>query len=869
MLRQYQEIKARHPDKILFFRVGDFYEMFFDDAKEAAQILQITLTSRAGSPLAGVPYHALNHYLYKLVRAGKKVAICEQMEDPSQAKGLVRRDIVSVVTPSTVLDEGYANLSENNFLCSLWGNPKELSLAFADLATGELFVLPSAWFGQGSDRLRLLQDELVRFQPSEILHNEGLAAAPDLAREIAQFRVPVEPYPDRWFDVASSPGDEAAIAKAVPESDSAARKAVNGAFRYLLDTQGGAKEGRTVDLRAALANVRVLERRGYVEMDDFTIRNLELVKNMRDGSHDGTLLSALDRTLTPMGGRLLKNALLLPLFDLGRIRERQNAVEAFYDDSLLLENARTVLREVSDLERLGSRLALRRVIPRDLVSLANSLSRAFDLKVGVQAASALAAVADGIEPLPELPRLLLSAVEPEPPSVFEGGVIRPGFHGELDTLRSLVRDSREVIMKLQAEEREKTGIDSLKIKYNNIFGYFIEISKANSKKVPERYVRKQSLVNAERFTLPELEELESRIAVAGEKLSQLEEEIFRSLVEQAAEKLPSIQRTASSVAWIDFYAALGLAAQEGRYVKPQIHDGDEWQVEGGRHPVVERSIGHDLFVSNDTNLDADENRIIILTGPNMAGKSTWLRQNALFAVMAQAGSFIPAKSARLGLVDRIFTRIGASDDLAQGRSTFMVEMQEAANILRNVTSKSLIIMDELGRGTSTFDGLSIAWAVVEYLYERPESSGKTLFATHYHELTKLGENRGIRNLSMAVREYREDLVFLRKVIDGPADRSYGIFVAKLAGIPEAVLERAKRVLDVLETGGEDARDRVETAFRRDYRKKPAKNASEMELFAEANPGKAVAERVMNLDIDKMTPLEALTFLAELKKQIRN
>lgn len=873
MVRQYQAIKSRHRDKILLFRLGDFYEMFDADARTAAGVLHIALTSRNEIPMCGFPFHAAGQYIRKLLDAGLKIAVCEQLDlRPSQAKGIVKRDIVSVITPGTVTDEALQPRPQNNFFCSLFVSKNGSAVSFFDVATGDLDVV-SLPGGDSGGLIRALRDDLARYQPSELVVNEGIRGLPGLPEEIGRIGIPADTFPDWYFTdefLKSRSGENnLPVPEGVRENQNAYHSLM-GAFHYALDTQGVAVPDFVGKLAAVAGRVNLVRRDATVLMDDFTIRNLELTRNMRDGSRKFTLLDTVDATVTSMGGRMLHRWIVQPLADLARLRERQNAVEAFYDDTIRTARVRGILEKIGDIERLATRISLRKAIPRELPALSESLKNAAELKKALAGTADLAALAESIEVPDDVIGLIDRAIRPEPPSVFEGDVIREGYNPDLDALRRVLHEGKDWILRLQDEERRRTGIASLKVKFNNVFGYFIEISKANLDAVPPHYVRKQSLSNAERYTIPELSEHELAVTSAGEKIAKLEEEIFQSVLETVARSSVRLQAVGLAVALADVYAALASVAKDNGYVKPELTDEMDFVVEDGRHPVVERHIGRGLFVPNDTILDSGDNRILVITGPNMAGKSTYLRQNALIAVMAQIGAFVPARKARLGLLDKIFTRIGASDDLSQGRSTFLVEMQEAANILRGATEKSLIIMDELGRGTSTYDGLSIAWAVIEYLHEHPEKGGKTLFATHYHELTKLGEKKGVRNFNIAVREYRDELVFLRKVVPGPADKSYGIYVAKLAGLPAEILERAKIVLETLEKEGRVANERIEAAFDRDYRadKPELKRKKDMMLFPDDRNGDVI-ERIKNLDLDRMTPLESLAFLSELKKSIRD
>ncbi len=866
MVRQYNEIKARHRDKILLFRVGDFYEMFFDDARQAAGILNIALTSRNDMPMAGFPYHAASGYIQKLIAAGKKAAVCEQLEDPSKAKGLVKRDIVSIITPGTILDENQLEKKRNNYLLSVYGDIKNLGLSFMDISTGSLHAMSGSPLSSSYDRLRLVRDLSAKFSPSEIIYNENLKTDKLVLPELQNSGILNEVFPEWYFGDFS--GSEISLKFPELGEDRALRKSLLGLFHYIFETQGEKSGIFFKNIQSALQKINIMNGEAILEMDDFTIRNLELVRNMQDGSKKYTLLDVIDSTLTPMGGRLLRQWIMMPLFEKSSIYKRQNLTEAFFDDPLLVSRVREILLKIGDIERLSSRIAMRRIIPKEVVALSSSLKYAPVLKKILAGTGELKDLAESLPDLSCISAFIDSALLEEPSSSFGGEVIKEGFDGELDKERSLLREGHDYIVKLQAVEREKTGISSLKVRYNNIFGYFIEVSKSNLGSVPENYTRKQSLVNAERFTIPELSEFEEKINRASEIVSKLEEEIFSRIVEKISESTHLLQEESHIIAEIDVFSSFALTAKENDYKKPVISEDSQFVILDGRHPVVEKYMGRNLFVPNDARLDDTDNRIIILTGPNMAGKSTYLRQNALIAIMAQIGSYVPAREARIGLIDRIFTRIGASDNLSQGESTFLVEMKEAANIIRGSTPKSLIIMDELGRGTSTYDGLSIAWSVIEYLHEHPEKAGRTLFATHYHELTRLGLKKGIVNFNIAVREYRDELVFLRKVIEGPADRSYGIYVAKLAGIPSEIIERAKIILETLESEGDEARSRIETIFDNEYRKGAGSKTSSAEigLFTD-NTYASVADKIKNIDINRITPLEAIAFLAEIKKTI--
>ncbi|MCX7882699.1 MAG: DNA mismatch repair protein MutS [Brevinematales bacterium] len=858
MMRQYREIKARHPDKILLFRVGDFYEMFYEDAKVASQILNIALTSRNEMPMAGFPFHAAQHYIQKLVKHNQKVAICEQLEDPSKAKKLVRRDIVEIITPATLLSPEMGGVF-NQYLAVLYHEGSEYFLWMGDLSTGDMYghVLT----GSPSDVLRAIQDEWVRYQPVECLYREELNSWKGWTHFLAQTGILTQPMPAWYFD-------EAYLSREIGTSlekrfqKKGLLKGLVGVFRYFEETQVGNPNLKR-NFSRLLDRIQVVESSLYVEMDDFTIRNLELTTNLWDGSSRHTLFEVLNETLTPMGARLLKRWILHPLSQISLIEQRLEDVERFVKDGVKTSQIRQTLRSVTDLERLHTRLELGKMIPRDLVQLRESLTTVLSLLPYLKLEEFSHETAEAS--LREMTTLLFKAISEDPPSTFQGEVIREGYHKDLDDLRYLLREGRDFILRLQERERERTKIASLKVRYNNVFGYFIEVSKANTHLVPPDYIRKQSLVNAERYTLPELEEYEAKVASASERIAKLEEEIFRQVVENVLTYSRLLAEVAEKVAYLDVITTLAFLAVDRHYTRPVLSERKVLKIVDGRHPVVEQSLGPSLFVPNDTLMDEND-FLLILTGPNMAGKSTYLRQNALIVLMAQMGSFVPAKEAHIGVVDKIFTRIGASDNLSQGLSTFLVEMQEAARILAYATPRSLVIMDELGRGTSTYDGLSIAWAVIEYLADHPEKKARTLFATHYHELTQLGEKPGIKNYTVAVREQNENLVFLRKVIPGAADKSYGIHVARLAGIPMEVIERAYTILQTLEKEGAKAQVEIETEFSRRYHGKREKEGL---LFEEAVMPHYdwLAKEIKKLDLNQITPIEALNFLVRMRQRL--
>ncbi|MBQ9338159.1 MAG: DNA mismatch repair protein MutS [Lentisphaeria bacterium] len=796
MMKQYLQVKSEAPkDSILLFRLGDFYEMFYDDARKASQILEIVLTKRAGYPMCGIPYHAIDNYLPKLLDAGVKVAIAEQLEDPALAKGIVKRNITRVITPGTVIDSAVLNPRKNNFLCALTAGRDRYGFSWLDISTGEFKAAESAELAEIESLLYSLQTRECLLPAS--IHEQW---EKDGTFPFTRGNVLWTPLDDwifstenttellkRQFNVMTLDGF------GLRNCPLAVRAA--GAILYYAEENLRHNTGH-------LRTITLYSPEEYLSLDPICQRNLELVEPMFGSGRENTLLHVLDRTGTPMGGRLLRNWLLKPLRNVDRIIERQDVVALFKDDPLTLAELRETLSAVRDLERIVGRLNVGTANPRDLLTLAHSLEMLPAVRLLLQSSDLplVERLRERICVMPELTDQLLRAIADEPPvSVADGGVIRAGFDPDLDTLRSAATDGRKWVAELQAKEQERTGIKTLKVNYNRVFGYFIEVTKSHLANVPEDYVRKQTLVNAERFITPELKEMESKILGAEDKALALEAELFAKLRDYARTFTVQIQQTAAALAEIDVLGALADCASRYAYVRPRVNDSDVIDIKAGRHPVLDCAMQNERFVPNDTLLDGDENRMMIITGPNMAGKSTYIRQTALLVIMAQMGSFIPAASAVIGTADKIFTRVGASDDLARGQSTFMVEMVETANILNNATSRSLVILDEIGRGTSTFDGLSIAWAVAEFLLDHPACRARTQFATHYHELTELAlTRRGVRNYNVAVREYGEQIIFLRQIVPGAADKSYGIHVAKLAGLPAEVISRAKDILENLE-----------------------------------------------------------------------
>ena len=798
MMKQYMQVKSEAPaDSILLFRLGDFYEMFYEDAIRAAPILEVALTKRAGYPMCGVPYHAIDAYLPRLLDAGVKVAIAEQMEDPSLAKGIVKRSITRVITPGTILDAACLKPGSNNFLCALavGGRGRGFGLAWLDISTAEFHVCECASQEE-------LESEMHRLHPRECLIAEGQY---ELWKKDGSF-----PYAQGamlW-----TPLDEWIFA------EEACEELLKRHFQ-VLSLDGFGIRGRSLAVRAAGAvlyyasenlrhntgHIRTLKwsvPSEYLGLDPICQRNLELCEALHGGGKEGTLLQTLDRTCTAMGSRLMRDWILKPLRNVDAIVERQDVVGLFRDDPLTLAELRETLGVVRDLERLTAKLNVGTVNPRDMVALGNSLQILPGIRalLGSYDLPLIERLCGEITEMPELVDRIFSAIADEPPvSLTDGGIIRSGYHAELDELRSAAVDGKKWVAELQAREQERTGIKSLKVHFNKVFGYYIEVTRSNLASVPDNYVRKQTLANGERFITPELKEMESRILGAEDKSKALEQTLFEEVRRFAESYTAQIQSAARAVAVLDVLGALAETAARFSYCRPHVADDDLLRIIGGRHPVLDARADAAQFVPNDTLLDGNENRMMIITGPHRAGKATYLRQTALLVIMAQMGSFIPADEAWIGIADRIFTRVGAMDDLSRGQSTFMVEMVETANILHHATSKSIVILDEIGRGTSTFDGLSIAWAVAEYLLDHPDCRARTQFATHYHELTEIALTRqGVKNYNVAVREYGDQIIFLRQIVPGAADKSYGIHVAKLAGLPSEVISRAREILENLE-----------------------------------------------------------------------
>ena len=873
MMQQYMAIKEQYKDCILFYRLGDFYEMFYDDALTASRELEITLTGKncgqeERAPMCGVPYHAVDVYLNKLVAKGYKVAICEQAEDPKQAKGIVKREVIRIVTPGTNLSQQALDEGRNNYLMCLVYDNNQFGLAITDISTGDFYTTEVA-------TLKELYDEIHRFSPSEIICNDSFymsGASLDDFKD--RLHVSVSTL-DTWYM------DEAVSVQKIKEHFKVASLdglgltdfpsgtlAVGALLLYLYETQKNTLDN--------LTKITPYRSGGYMIIDSATNRNLELIETLREKQKKGSLLWVLDKTKTAMGARLMRNWIEQPLIEKKKITARQDAVEELYNDMITREEIREYLNAVYDLERLVTRISYRTANPRDLIAFKTSLGMIPPVKQLLsQAKSAeLKEIDERMDCLEDIYDLIEKSIQDEPPIMIrEGGMIKEGYNEDVDKFRLSRTEGKTWLAELEAREKEKTGIKNLRVRYNKVFGYYLEVTNSYKELVPEDWTRKQTLANAERYITPELKELEDMILGAEDKLAALEYDLYCEVRDSIGEQVVRIQETAKAIAHLDVLASLACVAQSNDYVRPSINTKGVIDIQGGRHPVVEKMNNNQMFIDNDTYLDNKNHRISIITGPNMAGKSTYMRQSALIVLMAQIGSFVPAKSANIGIVDRIFTRVGASDDLASGQSTFMVEMTEVANILRNATSRSLLILDEIGRGTSTFDGLSIAWAVVEHISNPKLLGAKTLFATHYHELTELeGKLDSVNNYCIAVREQGDDIIFLRKIIRGGADKSYGIQVARLAGVPDSVIDRAKEISSWLEET--DVTDKAKNLQVRTSAKKkegvreavPAEK--QMSLFDIYPADHPVLKELAELDVSNMTPIQALNTLYELQKRLK-
>ena len=874
MMQQYLETKKEYQDCILFYRLGDFYEMFFDDAKIASKELELTLTGKScgmeeRAPMCGVPFHAVDNYLPRLVSKGYKVAICEQVEDPKEAKGLVKREVVRVVTPGTNIDSASLDETKNNFIMSVVYHGDRFGLSFADVSTADFYMTEV-------DSTQKLLDEMNKYHPSEMICNEAFyisGISIDALKDKYHFLVTAMDatyFDDGYVKDVLLRHFKCMSLEALGVADFPIGCLSAGALiSYLMDTQKS-------DL-SHMNRIVPYVNGNYMLIDSSSRRNLELVETMREKEKKGSLLWVLDKTKTAMGARCLRAFIEQPLINKEDIIKRQDGIAEINKHLITREELREYLNPVYDLERLMTRIAYQSANPRDLIAFKNSIGVIGGIKAVLSDFNSdiLKELNADMDDLSDLYQLIDEAICEEPPiMVHDGGILKEGFHEEVDRLRHAKTDGKQWLAKLEADEKEKTDIKNLRVKYNKVFGYYLEVTNSYLDKVPDYFIRKQTLTNAERFYTPELKELENTILGAEERLTSLEYEIYKGILDSINAEVGRIQKTAKALAHLDVYLSLAYVAEKNHYVRPKIAEDGEIRIEGGRHPVVEKMIDADRFIKNDTILDNKKNRISIITGPNMAGKSTYMRQTALIVLMAQIGSFVPADKAKISIVDRIFTRVGASDDLASGQSTFMVEMNEVANILKNATANSLLILDEIGRGTSTFDGLSIAWAVVEYVADKKILGAKTLFATHYHELTELeGKLDGVNNYCVAVKENGDDIVFLRKIVPGGADKSYGVLVAKLAGVPDSVIDRANEIVAELvkndianvarNIAGESPSAKAKLSATPDF-----VSPNQMTIFDTVSDSDIVNE-IRQLDIKNLTPMDALNLLNELQSKVNN
>ncbi len=865
MMQQYLNIKDQYKDCILFFRLGDFYEMFFRDAEVASKELEITLTGKdcgleERAPMCGVPFHAADGYIARLVSKGYKVAICEQVEDPALAKGIVKRDVIRVVTPGTVTDTAMLDDRKNNYLMSVCRNGNFFGLAAVDITTGDFYATRITW---GNTKGKLM-DEIAKFMPSELVVNSEFNEDGELLNLLnLRFNIYISGYDNCAFEYGNAKETLKQHFENLTLDLSEYDISINasGALLNYLDMT------QKVNL-SHIQNFNSYNIEEYMILDAATRRNLELTETMREKSKRGSLLWVLDKTMTSMGGRLLRKWIEQPLVNMGDIQLRLDAVDEFKNRFMARMEIRELLRRVYDIERLMGKVVLGNVNCRDFIALKNSIGQIPFIKntmIDFEAEYNRYCY-EQLDSLEDVCQLIEAAIIEDPPvTIKEGGIIKTGYNTEVDKLRQASTQGKDWIAALEAEEKEKTGIKNLKVGFNRVFGYFIEVTKSNFSLVPEEYIRKQTLANCERYITPELKEIEDNILGAEEKIVQLEYSLFLEVKEAIAAQLTRIKRTSKVLAELDALASLAEVADREGYCMPEVTATDEIHIVDGRHPVVEKMTEKSSFVPNDTVLDMGEDRLAVITGPNMAGKSTYMRQTALIVLMAQIGSFVPATSAKIGLVDRIFTRVGASDDLASGQSTFMVEMSEVANILMNASQRSLLILDEIGRGTSTFDGLSIAWAVIEYIVNKENLGCRTLFATHYHELTELeGKLTGIKNYCITVKEKGEDVIFLRKIIRGGADGSYGIQVARLAGVPQPVIDRAKEILNEL-----DAADINKNGKARRVKKQVEGQLDFFEAAAKASAHNEILEDIKKIDISRLTPIDAMNILYELQRKMNS
>ena len=874
MMKQYLDTKKEYKDCILFYRLGDFYEMFFEDALTASKELEITLTGKScgqeeRAPMCGVPYHAVDSYLNKLVSKGYKVAICEQVEDPKSAKGIVKREVIRVVTPGTNLNIQALDDTKNNYLLCVAYFPGKIGLSVADVTTGDYYLTEV-------EDIRRLQDEINKYAPSEVICNEQFfVSGYDIEDLKNRLNVSVYSLSPHYFDEESCKKTlmrhfRVNTLKGLGIEDFPVGMTAAGALlAYLYETQKTSLSHFT--------HIYPYLSSKYMLLDSSTRRNLELIETLREKQKKGSLLGVLDRTKTALGGRLLRKYIEQPLIDKERIEKRLDAVEELCRRSVDREELREYLHAIYDLERLLGKVSYKTANPRDLIALRNSLAMLPSLRTVLADFDTplLTEIRENMDPLQDIHKLIADAITEEPPiAIKEGGIIKEGFNETIDSLKKAKTDGKKWLAALEEEDRERTGIRNLRIKYNKVFGYYFEVTNSYRDQVPEDYVRKQTLANAERYTTPRLKELEDSILNAEDKLFTLEYDLFCEIREAIAGEVERIQKTARAVAKLDVFTSLAFVAEQNHYVRPSLNEKGVIDIKEGRHPVVEQMIQNDMFIANDTHLDDKKHCIAVITGPNMAGKSTYMRQVALIVLMTQLGSFVPAKKADIGIVDRIFTRVGASDDLASGQSTFMVEMNEVANILRNATPNSLLVLDEIGRGTSTFDGLSIAWAVIEHISNRRILGAKTLFATHYHELTELeGKMDNVNNYCIAVKEQGDDIVFLRKIVKGGADKSYGIQVAKLAGVPDMVIDRAKEIVEQLSDN--DITEKVQNIEidRGKSEKKKSVRYDEVDLeqisLFDTVTDEDVIQELKEIDVSNLTPVDALNTLYRLQNRLKN
>ena len=864
MMQRYLETKEQYKDCILFYRLGDFYEMFFDDAITAARELEITLTGKdcgqeERAPMAGVPHHAAEMYISRLIAKGYKVAICEQLEDPKNAKGIVKRGVIRVVTPGTIVESNMLEERKNNYIMSIFKSGIYFGISVCDISTGEFYAAEI----KDNNNFPQLLDEIARYSPSELVINSNLADCTEEMSKIRErFSTYITRFQDKFFD--SKPDIIKLRFNLVDtnqrpieniEERSFAVASINALIEYIEQTQMTSLDH--------INKITVYQISKYMSLDINARRNLEITEKMRDKSKKGTLLWVLDKTSTSMGGRHLRRWLNDPLINTLEINRRLEAVKELKENVMLRGDVIDNLKKVYDIERLAGKMAYGNANARDMITLKNSLARLPEVKTVLQTTESpmLKDIYENLDELQDIYELIEKSIVDDPPmTVKDGGIIKMGYNEEVDKLKTATTEGKKWIIQLEADEKEKTGIKNLKVGFNKVFGYFIEVTKSNLDQVPERYIRKQTLTNAERYITEELKNLENQILGAEEKVVSLEYDLFTKIREEIAKNVIRLQKTATMVSTLDVLASFAQVAEDMNYCMPQVDNSGIIDIKGGRHPVIEKMLGTEEFVENDTYLDKDENRLSIITGPNMAGKSTYMRQVALITLMAQVGSFVPAEEAKIGVVDKIFTRVGASDDLSMGQSTFMIEMMEVATILKEATPNSLVILDEIGRGTSTYDGLSIAWAVAEYIANKEKCGAKTLFATHYHELTELEEKiEGVKNYSIAVKEKGEDIIFLRKIVRGGTDESYGIHVARLAGVPKLVTEEANKILKSLE------RKNILTGKKEEKKdKKQVEGQFDMYNFKLAE----IAHEVDKINLNELTPIDALNTLVRIKEKMK-